>query len=36
MTYKYVEDNLIVAWKIYCLSLITELKNVKIIININE
>ncbi|CAD8158652.1 unnamed protein product [Paramecium pentaurelia] len=35
-TYKYVDDNLIVAWKIYCLSLLTELKNVKITLNISD
>ncbi|CAD8058581.1 unnamed protein product [Paramecium primaurelia] len=35
-TYKYEDDNLIVAWKIYCLSLLTELKDVKIILNISD
>ncbi|CAD8070302.1 unnamed protein product [Paramecium sonneborni] len=35
-TYKYEDDNLIVAWKIYCLSLLTELKDVKITLNISD
>ncbi|CAK77309.1 unnamed protein product (macronuclear) [Paramecium tetraurelia] len=35
-TYKYVDDNLIEAWKIYCLSLLTELKDVKITLNISD
>ncbi|CAD8158613.1 unnamed protein product [Paramecium octaurelia] len=35
-TYKYEDDNLIVAWKIYCLSLLTEIKDVKITLNISD
>ncbi|CAK77728.1 unnamed protein product (macronuclear) [Paramecium tetraurelia] len=35
-TYKYEDDNLIEAWKIYCLSLLTEIKDVKITLNISD